>query len=273
MFVTEGRGGERLALRPDFTIPVCLHHLGTGAPSGRYAYEGLVFRRHDTDAPERLETGFENIGGGAPEEADAEAVALAVSAAGHAAAGPLRVRLGDIGVFVALLDALGLPEPWRRRLRRSFGLPGVMDANLARLSAPRRDEDVRLDPPLRAAAERHDRAALVEILEERLLSQGFSEGAGRTPAEIADRFLDQRALAEARIEPGALEALRRFLALDAELAAAADSLGRFAGNTASISRRRSPGSRNALEPLAIWSPPPRSAFRAGSAAPSTTTRD
>ena len=27
MFVTEGPQGERLALRPDFTIPVCLMHL------------------------------------------------------------------------------------------------------------------------------------------------------------------------------------------------------------------------------------------------------
>ena len=27
MFVTEGPQGERLALRPDFTIPVCLAHL------------------------------------------------------------------------------------------------------------------------------------------------------------------------------------------------------------------------------------------------------
>ena len=29
MFVTEGPQGERLALRPDFTIPVCLEHLAS----------------------------------------------------------------------------------------------------------------------------------------------------------------------------------------------------------------------------------------------------
>src|SRR5215211_6576559 len=62
MFVTEGPGGERLALRPDFTIPVCLAHLqGPGGPM-RYAYQGLVFRRHDAGAPERLEAGYENLG-------------------------------------------------------------------------------------------------------------------------------------------------------------------------------------------------------------------
>ena len=227
MFVTEGPGGERLALRPDFTIPVCLHHLGAGAPSDRYAYGGLVFRRHDTEAPERLETGFEDIGGLEPVAADAQAIALAVSAAASVSSEPLRVRLGDIGVFVALLAALGLPEPWRRRLRRSFGLPRVMEANLARLSAPRRDEDVRLDPSLRDAAERHDRYALVDVLQERLLSQGLGDGAGRSAAEIADRFLDQRALAEARIEPGALGALRRFLGLQSELEDAAAALRRF----------------------------------------------
>ena len=34
MFVTEGPAGERLALRPDFTIPVCLAHLRSGAGAG-----------------------------------------------------------------------------------------------------------------------------------------------------------------------------------------------------------------------------------------------
>ena len=57
MFVTEGPAGERLCLRPDFTIPVCLHHLARGAGPGRYAYGGTVFRRTATGAVERPETG------------------------------------------------------------------------------------------------------------------------------------------------------------------------------------------------------------------------
>jgi ATP phosphoribosyltransferase regulatory subunit len=228
MFVTEGPAGERLALRPDFTIPVCLEHLKSGAGSGRYAYDGLVFRRHDTGAPERLETGYEDIGAADAVAADAATLALAIRCVGEIVAGPLRVRLGDIGLFAALLKSLGLPEPWRRRLRRSFGVSKAVAANLDRLSAPRGPEDKRLDPEIRAAADAHDRGRLVALLADRLASQGHAEEAGRSAEEIADRFLDQRALAEVQIEADVLAALRTFLELQADLAVAPETLRRFA---------------------------------------------
>jgi ATP phosphoribosyltransferase regulatory subunit len=228
MFVTEGPAGERLALRPDFTIPVCLEHLKSGAGPARYAYRGLVFRRHDSGAPERLETGYEDIGREDRIAADAEALALAAAAVAAVTERKIAVRLGDIGVFAAVLRALGLPGRWRRRLRRSFGLPPLMAANLARLSAPRGGADPRLDAELRQAAEAHDCARLAEIVAERLAAQGYGEGAGRSAEEIAERFLDQRALAEAQIAPGALETLSAFLALEAPLAEAPAVLARFA---------------------------------------------
>jgi ATP phosphoribosyltransferase regulatory subunit len=228
MFVTEGPAGERLALRPDFTIPVCLAHLANSARPKRYAYEGLVFRRHDSGAPERLETGYEDIGGDDPLAADAEAVALAVSAAALAANGALSVRLGDIGLFVALTRALGLPGRWRRRLRRSFGLPETMAANLARLSAAQSTADARLDQDMRTAAEAHDREALVALLADRTEAHGNASGAGRSPEEIADRYLEERALAEAHIDPRVLDALRAFLRLESPLADAAPLIEGFA---------------------------------------------
>ena len=85
---------------------------------------------------------------------------------------PLTGSLLVAGLFVALLNALGQPEPWRRRLRPSFGVPRTMAAKLPRLSAPRGPEDFRLDPEIRTAAERHDHDALAAILCERL---GFDE--------------------------------------------------------------------------------------------------
>jgi ATP phosphoribosyltransferase regulatory subunit len=228
MFVTEGPQGERLALRPDFTIPVCLQHLAHGDGPTRYAYEGVVFRRHDQGAPERLETGYEDIGRADGTEADAGALSLAVSCAGEVADGPLAVRLGDIGVFVALLRALGLPGRWRRRLRRAFGLPALMQANLERMAAPPETETRRLDPELRAAADAGGREALAALLDERRLAHGHSEGAGRSPQEIAGRFFEQRALADTAAAARAAGVLRDYFALESELNAAAAMLKNFA---------------------------------------------
>ena len=124
MFVTEGPQGERLALRPDFTIPVCLMHLAQKSGPARYAYEGLVFRRHDQGSPERLETGYEDFGAADRVAADAEALALARSLrARNLGAGRSRSGSAISALFAALLRTLGLPGRWRRRLRRSCGLP------------------------------------------------------------------------------------------------------------------------------------------------------
>lgn len=228
MFVTEGPQGERLALRPDFTIPVCLEHLRAGAGPARYAYEGLVFRRHDTGAPERLETGYEDIGREAHATADAEALALAVACAAEVAAGALAVRLGDIGLFDELLRALGLPGRWRRRLRRSFGLPRIMTANLMRMTEPDATAERRLDPDIRAALAAHEPGSLVALLAARRQAHGHADGAGRTPREIAERFLDQRAIPDAEVAERARAALEAYLALAAPLGEAAERLGAFA---------------------------------------------
>jgi len=228
MFVTEGRRGESLALRPDFTIPVCLHHLRSGDGPARYAYEGLVFRRHLAGAPERLETGYEDIGRPDRGAADAEAIALAVEAVRALTGAAPAVRIGDIGLFVALLAALGLPEAWRRRLRRSFGVADLLDANLKRLAAPRETSPPVGDPEIDAAAERHDRPALVALVDDRLAAHGHTPGAGRSAAEIADRFLNQLSLRETRLEAATVAILRGYLAIEAPLGDAAGRLDAFA---------------------------------------------
>ncbi len=232
IFVTEGATGERYCLRPDFTIPVCRHHLAFVQGAARYAYEGLVFRRQSAGAPERRETGFEAIGG--PDEADDEAAddasVLALAADGVAALGAngLAVRIGDIGVFTALLSALDLPDAWRRRLRRSFGVPALMAANLARLAKPNGGESATVDAKFTDAARAGDTARLEALVAERLTAQGHAPGAGRTAAEIAGRYLDQMALSETRLHPATLEVLEAYLALEMPLAGASERLAAFA---------------------------------------------
>jgi len=226
MFVTEGPQGERLALRPDFTVPVCLAHLARGHGAARYAYRGLVFRRHDEGSPERLEAGYEDIGREDRLKADAEALALAIACASEAAPGKITVRLGDIALFDALLRALGLPGRWRRRLRHSFGLPKVMAASLERMVEPRDAGDRRLDSGLRAVA--RDRGELVALLAKRHDAHGYQDGAGRSPEEIAERFLSQRAIPDAAVAARAAKIVGEYLELRADLPRAADALWAFA---------------------------------------------
>jgi ATP phosphoribosyltransferase regulatory subunit len=226
MFVTEGPQGERLALRPDFTIPVCLMHMAEKSGPARYAYEGLVFRRHDQGSPERLETGYEDFGDPDRVTADAQALALAVRCAKETSGRPLAVRLGDIGLFDALLRTLGLPGRWRRRLRRSCGLPELMQANLKRMAAPREAEDVRLDATLRVLA--NDQHGLVALLGKRRAEHGFAGGVGRSPEEIVERFFDRRAIPDAKAGARAAETLAEYLGLSAELPDASQKLGEFA---------------------------------------------
>jgi ATP phosphoribosyltransferase regulatory subunit len=228
IFVTEGASGERFCLRPDFTIPVCRHHLAAGSGPARYAYEGLVFRRQDAGAPERLETGFEAIGG--TDEADDDASALALAADGVAALGAtgLQIRIGDIGLFTALLSALDLPDAWCRRLRRSFGVPALMAANLARLAEPNGGENAAVDSKFSEAARAGDTGALEALVAENLTAHGHTPGAGRTAAEIAGRYLDQRALSDTHLDPAILQVLEVYLAMELPLAGAGDKLAAFA---------------------------------------------
>ncbi len=228
VFVTEGATGERYCLRPDFTIPVCRHHLAAGGGPARYAYEGLVFRRHDVGAHERLETGFEAIGGADAAADDAAALALAASGVAALGAADPAIRIGDIGLFAALLTALDLPLAWRRRLRRSFGVPALMAANLARLAKPDGGPANAVDARFAEAARAGDAKGLEALVAETLAAHGHAPGAGRTAAEIAGRYIDQRALSETHLEPAALGALEAYLALDAPLAEAAERLAAFA---------------------------------------------
>jgi len=233
MFVTEGGRGERLALRPDFTIPVCLSHLASDMVPRRYAYEGAVFRRSANGASELLETGYEDIGRADRIAADVDALGLATEAATSLVGVAPAMRLGDIGLFAALLAALDLPQAWRRRLRLSFGLPQRMAANLERLAVPRTgdlpdDPLAGLDEALAAVAAKHDLNALTDFLQGRFAEHGHSDSNGRPAAEIARRFLDQMSLRETHLDAGRLAVLRDYLALQAPLSSATETLSEFA---------------------------------------------
>nr|WP_255599562.1 ATP phosphoribosyltransferase regulatory subunit [Afifella sp. IM 167] len=228
MFVTEGPSGERLALRPDFTIPVCLTHLASGAETGRYFYEGLVFRRHDRGMAERAETGFEVIGEGERSAVDAELLALAVEGVRRTGLAEMRLRVGDIGLFAALLAALDLPAAWRQRLRRAFGAEAKMHALLSRLrDGGGNGARPALTPELEQAAATGEKELLAAQLAERFEAEGYQPFAGRDPQEIAARFLEQRDFYETTTRGGEVKVLEAFLSIEAAPQTLAERLAEF----------------------------------------------
>ena len=108
LFLTADAAGEELCLRPEYTIPVCRAYLGSDKAGkiAEYSYLGPVFRARAGQVGEQTQTGLESFGRPDTEAADAEVFSLAMEAATAAGGGALAARLGDAGLFDAMLDSL-----------------------------------------------------------------------------------------------------------------------------------------------------------------------
>jgi ATP phosphoribosyltransferase regulatory subunit len=134
--------GKELCLRPDLTIPACLHYLTDAgdASERRYAYDGLAFRCQEpgSDKPNEFsQSGIELIGAPSGPAADAEVFALTLRACEQAGLKDFDIATGDLGLFAAYIEALDIPAHWRARLRRSFWQPSRFGAILQSLSENR----------------------------------------------------------------------------------------------------------------------------------------
>jgi ATP phosphoribosyltransferase regulatory subunit len=195
LYLTSDLSGADYCLRPEYTIPVLAAYLATerAGESARFSYCGPVFRFLPGRQNEFTQAGIESFGRPDLEAADAEILALALEAASvakqrQAAPSRLIVRIGDALLFSRLLEALELPPQWRRRIARGHSQGKSLDAILS--------------PGLHGA----DHSGVLGVLEsadkqgarafvENLLSiAGIAPASGRSPGEIADRFLEQVAL-------------------------------------------------------------------------------
>ena len=193
LYLTSDLSGADYCLRPEYTIPVLAAYLATKRieESARFSYCGPVFRFVPGRPSEFTQAGIECFGRPDREAADAEILALALEAAGaaeQAAPSRLIVQIGDAGLFSRLLEALDLPAQWRRRIARGHGQGKSLDQILSP-GLNGTDHSGVLDV-LEGADKRGARA----FVEELLSIAGVAPAGGRSPAEIADRFLEQAAL-------------------------------------------------------------------------------
>jgi ATP phosphoribosyltransferase regulatory subunit len=204
-YVFTDLSGDELCLRPDLTVPTCRLYLQRHPQADReafYSYNGPAFRFQPASADashprEFRQAGIEAFGDKDASEADARTLVLMLRALQQAGLPGWRLRIGDVGLFDALLAAGDMPERWRRRLRHQFWRPDAFRAELKRLSSgparsaasfPRALID-KLDP---------EDAAGAELLVTEYLEAGKVELIGvRSVAEIAEGLLAVAADAKA----------------------------------------------------------------------------
>jgi ATP phosphoribosyltransferase regulatory subunit len=225
LYLTTDATGEDLCLRPDLTIPVARDYLAShraGQPAG-FSYLGPVFRYRGGGPSEFLQAGIESFGRQDRAAADAEMLALALKATAAFGLNEVEIRTGDVALFNALIDALGLYPVWRRRLVKDFNRKISVTQDIEQLTlatAPGRNEY----EGVLAALAGSDRKAALALVTDLMSIAGATNVGGRTVAEIADRFLEQSTLKAGALPRDALHIIKRFLAISGDPNAAVAQL-------------------------------------------------
>jgi ATP phosphoribosyltransferase regulatory subunit len=215
MFLTADPDGRELCLRPDLTIPVSRDYLASpaaGRPAG-FCYLGPVFRHREGAAAEFIQAGIESFGRADKAAADAEMLALGLEATTQYGVSTPQIRVGDVGLFAAFIDALDLAPAWKRRLIKDFNRKTSLahDLDQLTLSAANGSKDYQ---GVLAALAGSDPKAAHALVTDLLSIAGIATVGGRSVAEIADRFLEQAALnAPTRLPRETRALIERFLSL------------------------------------------------------------
>ena len=214
LYLTTDAAGEELCLRPDLTIPVAREYLASdqaGRPAG-YSYLGPVFRYRGAAPSEFLQAGVESFGRLDRPAADAEMLALALEATRAFGVTDVEIRTGDVALFTALIDALGLYPVWRRRLMKDFNRKISLEQDIEQLTVTSSTTRNEYEGVLAALAG-SDRKAALALVTDLMSIAGASNVGGRTVAEIADRFLEQSTLKAGALPRDALAIIKRFLSI------------------------------------------------------------
>lgn len=212
LFLAGDGSGAELCLRPEYTIPVCRAYLASDAAGRRatFSYCGPVFRSRADGPSETVQAGLESYGRSDVPAADADVLMLALDAAAAGGFSGGGVRMGDAGLLADLFDALDLPAHWRRGIKRDLDKGQGVDAVLADVPSTPTDHRGVL-----AALTGTDGKGARALVEDLLSIAGIATVGGRTPAEIAERFMAQVA---SRSTPDVAseqrDILKRFLAVE-----------------------------------------------------------
>lgn len=222
-FVFTDPSGAELCLRPDLTVPACRYHLSHASdPAGeaRYCYCGPAFRFPDEklSPQEFTQAGLEWFAAGDAVAAEARVLKLAIAALEAAGLTKLRVTLGDLGLFSALLEDTEMPARWRRRLRHHFWRPQAFRDLLDRFCAGPGLKRSSVSSLVDRIAGGEDAPAIVSAeLEARNLMLVGGREADEIAGRLAEKAADRR---EPPLSTVKAERLNAYLAIDTDGASA-----------------------------------------------------
>lgn len=215
-FVFTDPDGNELCLRPDLTVPACRYHLShaeLAAREARYCYLGTAFRFPDEllSPQEFNQAGIEWFGDTRPVEAEARVMKLAIAALEAAGLSGLKVTMGDLGLFNALIDSMDMPDRWRRRLKHQFWRPAAFRTLLEKFSRPASVKRTAISENVDAIAGRDAEQAVSQ----RIAALGLPIVTDRGVAEIAARLSEKLAdRSEKPLDTNMVRMIEAYLAIE-----------------------------------------------------------
>jgi ATP phosphoribosyltransferase regulatory subunit len=229
-FVFNDPAGNELCLRPDLTVPACRYHLSHAknpATESRYCYLGTAFRFPDEAlSPQEFnQAGLEWFGGKDPVAEEARVLKIAISALEATGLSGLKVTLGDLGLFNALLEDMDMPERWRRRLRHQFWRPHAFHDLLHNFAKPAQAKRTGIS----AYVDAMERADAVTATAKLLQDAALPSITDRSVSDIAERLSEKLAdRSQKPLDAVMVKTIESYLTLEG---AATDMVAKFASIT------------------------------------------
>ncbi|MFM9973654.1 MAG: ATP phosphoribosyltransferase regulatory subunit [Beijerinckiaceae bacterium] len=227
LYLTQDAEGRELCLRPEFTIPICMAEVQKNITPVRAAvsYCGSVFRHRVGEPGEFIQAGVESLGRTDREAADADILALALSATRSLGEAKPLVRLGDAGLINGVLEALDASPAFARRLKRGLAAGKPFAQAIVQTS---RSTGLNRYGGVMAALEGAGPEAARAFVGDMLTMSGVREAGGRTAEEIASRFLSKAQEGETALDADRTRILEEFLAISGHPDQVAGGVSRLA---------------------------------------------
>jgi ATP phosphoribosyltransferase involved in histidine biosynthesis len=176
MLTFDREDGKTMCLRPDLTVASCINFLKKNSSSKIY-YSGQAYRRSNNKGANFIneQLGIEILGSKNQIQDDFKVISTILSSAKKIKRKKIQIKVGDIGLFKSLINALDMPERWKLRLIRHFWRPSYFEELLKRLEKNTDIDAVTFDADKRRFYE------MKKIDQDKVI-------AGRTISEILKRF-------------------------------------------------------------------------------------